>query len=70
MSSERYAMSGTDLAIVAVIIVLIAIVVLKMTVFKGPKWLRDQQKAEQAKEREHAQKSTCETSNAKEQNHG
>lgn len=59
-------MSGTDLAIVAIIIVLIAIIVLKMTVFKGPKWLRDQQKTEQAKKRERAH----EAASAKEQNRG
>lgn len=61
-------MSGTDLAIVAVIIVLIAVVVLKMTVFKGPKWLRDQQKAEQAKKQERAHER--EAASAKGQNRG
>ena len=38
-------MNGADIVVIAIIVVVLAAVVLKMTVFKGPKWKRDMERA-------------------------
>lgn len=37
-------MSATDAIILAVILIIVVAVVLKLTVFNGPKWYRDQER--------------------------